>query len=91
MVLAGGEFFEINTDNSKLVIDQMVERYWWLCPLRELIMDHGSEFGAHRIHDDGKLEQRIQRSFEKIWYQTNIGKNKASSDKRKAGTVFRRI
>ena len=27
MVLAGGEFFEINTDNSKLVIDQMVEWY----------------------------------------------------------------
>ena len=37
MVLAGGEFFEVNTENSKLVINQMVERYWWLCPLRELI------------------------------------------------------
>jgi putative transposase len=35
MVLAGGEFIEINTENSKLIID------------------HGSEFGAHRIHDDG--------------------------------------
>jgi hypothetical protein len=28
-------------------------RYWWLCPLRVLIFDHGSEFGAYRIHDDG--------------------------------------
>jgi putative transposase len=37
MVLAGGEFFEVNTENSKLVINQMVERYWWLCPLMELI------------------------------------------------------
>ena len=38
MILAGGEFTEINTENSKLVVDQLVERYWWLCPLRELIM-----------------------------------------------------
>jgi len=27
IVLAGGEFFEINTENIKLIIDQMVERY----------------------------------------------------------------
>lgn len=53
MVLAGGEFFEVNTENIKLVIDQMVERHWWLFPLRDLIMDHGCEFGAHRVHDDG--------------------------------------
>jgi putative transposase len=53
MILAGGEFQEINTENSKLVIDQLVERYWWLCPMRELIMDHGSEFGAHRVREDG--------------------------------------
>ena len=52
MVLAGGEFKAINTENSKLVIDQLVEKYWWLCPMRELIFDRGSEFGAHRIHDD---------------------------------------
>jgi putative transposase len=31
-----------------LVIDQLVEKYWWLCPMRELILDHCSEFGAHR-------------------------------------------
>ncbi len=53
MVLAGGEFTEINTENSILIIDQLVDKFWWLCPLRELILDHGSEFGAHRIHDDG--------------------------------------
>jgi hypothetical protein len=50
MILAGEEFFEINTENSNIVIDQMIEKYWWLCPLRERILDHGSEFGAHRIH-----------------------------------------
>jgi transposase InsO family protein len=65
MVLAGGEFFEINTENSKLVIDQMVEMYWWLCPLRELIMDHGSEFGAHRIHDDGSWSSEFKDHLKK--------------------------
>jgi putative transposase len=34
------------------------------------------------------LEQQIQISLEKIRYQANIGKSKASSDKRKSGTVF---
>ncbi len=53
MVLAGGEFSEIDTENSKLVIDQMVDKFRWLCSMREMIPDHGSKFGAHRIHDDG--------------------------------------
>jgi|GEM_PF-725155 len=65
MVLAGGEFSVINTENSKLVIDQLVEKFWWLCPMRELILDHGSEFGAHRIHDDGSWNSdfKNQRNY----------------------------
>jgi len=43
MVLAGGEFSEINTQNSNKVIDQLVNKYWFLCPMRELILDHGSD------------------------------------------------
>jgi hypothetical protein len=39
MILAGGEFKNINNKNSKLVVDQLVGRYWWLCPMRELILD----------------------------------------------------
>ena len=65
MVLAGGEFFEINTENSKQVIDQLVENFWWLHPMRELIMDHGSEFGAHRIHDDGSWNSDFKDHLEK--------------------------
>jgi putative transposase len=65
MVLAGGEFSAINTENSKLVIDQLVEKYWWLCPMRELILDHGSEFGAHRIHDDGSWKSDFKSHLEK--------------------------
>lgn len=65
MVLAGGEFSEINTENSKLVIDQMVDKFWWLCPMREVILDHGSEFGAHRIHDDGSWNGDFKDHLEK--------------------------
>jgi len=43
----------------------MVERYWWLCPLNELIMDHGSEFGAHRIHDDGSWSSEFKDHLKK--------------------------
>jgi putative transposase len=28
MVLAGGEFTEINTENSMLIIDQLVDKFW---------------------------------------------------------------
>jgi len=65
MILAGGEFMNINTENSKSVVDELVERYWWLCPMRELIMDHGAEFGAHRIHEDGKWDSEFKRHLEK--------------------------
>jgi len=52
-ILAGGEFLAINTENSILVVDQMVWNYWWLCPMRELIMDHGTEFCGNRIQENG--------------------------------------
>jgi putative transposase len=65
MVLAGGEFSEINTENSKLVIDQLVDKFWWLCPMRELILDHGSEFGAHRICDDGSWSSDFKDHLDK--------------------------
>ncbi len=31
-----------------------MERYWIIRPMRELIMDHGSEFGAHRVNEKGE-------------------------------------
>jgi putative transposase len=65
MILAGGEFKNANTENSKLVVDQLVERYWWLCPMREIIMDHGAEFGAHRIHEDGKWNSDFKKHLER--------------------------
>jgi len=65
MILAGGEFKNANTANSKLVVDQLVDRYWWLCPMRELIMDHGAEFGAHRVHEDSKWKSDFKNHLEK--------------------------
>jgi transposase InsO family protein len=65
MILAGGEFKNANTENSKLVVDQLVERYWWLCPMRELIVDRGAEFGAHRFHKDGKWYSDFKQHLER--------------------------
>jgi putative transposase len=65
MILAGGEFKNINTKNSKLVVDELVERYWWLCPMRELIMDHGAEFGAHRVREDGYWDSDFKQHLER--------------------------
>ncbi len=64
-ILVGGEFSEINTENSIRILERLVDEYWWLCPLRELIMDHGSEFGAHRIHEDGTWNSEFKEHMEK--------------------------
>ena len=60
-ILAGGEFCTINTENSIIVVDQMVWNYWWLCPIRELIMDHGTEFGGNRVLENGNSLSRFQK------------------------------
>ncbi len=60
-ILAGGEYSTINTENSMRVIDQMVERYWIICPMRELIMDHGAEFGAHRRDEKGEWDSEFKQ------------------------------
>ena len=76
-VLAGGEFLAINTENSILVVDQMVWNYWWLCPMRELIMDHGTEFGGNRIQENSN-QTADSRSILKnlvlspLWQESSI-------------------
>jgi len=47
-----------------LILNRLEEDYWWLCPLRELIMDHGSEFGAHRINEDGTWNSEFKKCLE---------------------------
>jgi putative transposase len=64
-ILAGGEYSEINTENSLRVLQQLVDEYWWFCPLRELILDHGSEFGAHRIYENGSWDSEFKDNLER--------------------------
>ena len=59
-----GEFQMADTDNSILFVDQMVERYWDILPMRELILDNGSQFGAHRRGDNKEWDSRFKRHVE---------------------------
>ncbi len=65
-VLVAGEFQHADTDNSITIVDQMVEDYWGLLPLRELIMDNGSAFGAHRRNGEGEWDSRFKRHIESL-------------------------
>ena len=47
-ILAAGEFKNANTVNSTALVDEVVAKYWDILPMKELISDNGSEFGAHR-------------------------------------------
>lgn len=60
MIIAGVEYIHCNTENTIKLIDELVREFWDICPLRELIMDHGSEFGAHRINEDGSLDSEFK-------------------------------
>jgi transposase InsO family protein len=63
-ILAGGEFTAQNTENSKLIFKEVVDKYWSIRPMRELIMDHGSAFGAHRTDDKGDWDGEFKRFIE---------------------------
>ena len=60
-ILAIDEFATINTENSIAVVQRAVQKYGPICPLRELIMDHGSEFGAHRRDENGDWDSEFKQ------------------------------
>lgn len=64
MIIAGREYVHCNTQNTIEVVDELVRECWDICPLRELILDHGSEFGAHRINKDGSWDSEFKRHVE---------------------------
>lgn len=66
MILAGSEYSSCNTENSKRVVDQVVERYWHIRPMKELIMDRGGEFGAHRTNEKGEWDAEFKRYLENL-------------------------
>ena len=65
-ILAAGEFDSVTTANTITVLDAMVREYENICPLRELIMDHGSEFGAHRRDENGEWDSEFKRHLEEL-------------------------
>lgn len=65
-ILAGGEFESCNTENSKKVVSQVVEGYWHIREMRELIMDRGSEFGAHRTDEKGDWDGEFKRHLDSL-------------------------
>ena len=47
-ILSYGEFDSQNTENSKKVFKMIVDRFWKIYLMGELIMDHGSVLGRFR-------------------------------------------
>jgi len=66
MIIAGSEYVYCNTQNTIEVMDELVRKYWDICPLRELILDYGSEFGAHQINKDGSWDSKFKRHVEAL-------------------------
>ena len=48
--------------------------------MRELILDHGSEFGIHRVHDDGCGTYEFKDHLEKYGIKPILPKGKTSPD-----------
>jgi len=55
--------------------------------MTELIMDHGVEFGAHRIPDDSNWSSEFKILL-KSTESSRIGQSKSPADKREAKTAF---
>ncbi|WP_456329214.1 IS481 family transposase [Archaeoglobus sp.] len=65
-ILAAGEFQHANTANSIALVDKLVEDYWDILPMKELISDNGSEFGAHRRNGKKEWDSRFKRHVESL-------------------------
>ena len=65
-ILAAREFKNANTENSIALVDKLVVDYWGIMPLKELISDNGSEFGAHRKNGKKEWDSRFKRHLESL-------------------------
>ena len=52
-ILAIGEFAIIYPENTIVVVQRAIQEYGSICPHRELITDHDSEFGTHQRDENG--------------------------------------
>ena len=65
-ILGVREFATTNTANTITVVDEVIREYNQICPFCERIMDRGSEYGAHRIHEDGSWESEFRQYLESM-------------------------
>ena len=64
-ILVGGEFKHSYEENSIKIFEKLVVEYWdKIGVLRELIIDNGSSFGAHRTDDKGDWDSEFKRVVE---------------------------
>jgi putative transposase len=63
-ILTGREFEHEYEKNSIAVFEDLVHEYWEIMVLRELIIDNGSQFGAHRTDDKGEWNSEFKRIVE---------------------------
>ncbi len=70
MILAGAEFEHEYERNSIAVFEELMDEYGKIRMLGELIIDNGSQFGAHRTDEKGEWNSEFKRIVES--YGTNI-------------------
>jgi putative transposase len=59
--------------------------------MRELILDHGSESGAHRIHDDGSWNSKFKDHLKKYGIKPILARVKHPQTNGKLERFFGRI
>ncbi len=63
-ILGGGEFAHEYEENSIVAFERMMEEYGKIGKIRELIIDNGSQFGAHRKDEKGNWDSEFKRTIE---------------------------
>lgn len=75
-ILAIGEFENANEENSIKILENVIKEYSGISPLRELLIDHGSHFGAHRIDEKGEWNSKFKELAENNGIKVILGRVK---------------
>ncbi len=60
-ILSGGEFEYATEENSIKLVRDVVEKYGYICVLRESITDHGTQFYANKRDKEGNAKHGFER------------------------------
>ncbi|HEC56394.1 MAG TPA: hypothetical protein ENI32_00670 [Candidatus Syntrophoarchaeum butanivorans] len=61
------------------MVDKLVEDYWEIMPMKELISDNGSEFGVHRKGDRKEWESVFKSHLDSLGIKLITSRIKAST------------